>query len=185
MGNSGGGGGSDITRIGLIELAAPAADIDFQNIPATFSALQLVASLRSDRAGLAGVSLAIQLNGSAAAVYDYAYNLTDTQAGGSTTFGANDSDAEILIAQLAVPAALSDADQFAELQFLAPHYAGAHNKSGYLDLGSFLTVATETFRRRWGSWGWRDVAPIDRIRLFCAGGGNFVAGSHAALYGLK
>ena len=63
-------GGGALTLIEDILLAAPAATIDFQNIPTTYLSLLLLAKLRSDRGGAPVDGIRLRVNNDAGANYD-------------------------------------------------------------------------------------------------------------------
>lgn len=160
-------------------LSAPSATIDIQNISTAYSALRLIACLRSNLASTTEV-VKIARNSSTSQFYDMSMgsngSIFVTSDGGTASSGFNSN---------IMTADNSPANNFAFLEFNDPF-----NKTGNWDNG-------HTFY-------WASVAPYDvsatqvrhstgihfatqqttRLTLSGSSGGSFVAGSTVWLYGI-
>jgi hypothetical protein len=156
------------------ELTTTTANITFSSIPATFTDLQLVASVRALRTGFPADDLVIQFNGSTSNYSGkrvYAINATVT------------SDTQSDIRGFA-----SDADQTANVfgsnSFYIPNYLSTNAKSVSIDmvtetLGSDAPVGIFA-----GLWNPATQAAITSIKVFC-NNSSMVQYSTFYLYGIK
>lgn len=175
-----GAGGGAWTLIEDIELGAPAATIDFQNIPATYKHLHLIFSLRTDRAASEIDVLGMRFNNSAVG-YDWV-RAREWDEGTAKDSGLNDTEIE----PIHLPATNSQAGSFG---------AGTMDFPDYLDTGKMQAVRVSAGMMRSAAavnffitscFGqWRTTDAITRITLLVMLGTNFVAGSRATLYGIN
>ena len=160
-------------------LAAAAPNVNFSNIPQTYSHLFLIFTTRSDYSGFY-TQLAIQLNGDTGANYDgeHLYG----------TGGAVKASADVTATYahlLAIPAANATANCPASATIWIPNYGDTtffkiiitHNGT-FVQLGNSNANLTENLASLW-----RSTAAINQITLFPTQNSNFVAGSIFSLYG--
>lgn len=160
-------------------LSAPSATIDIENISTAYTALRLIACLRSDYASTQEI-VSIRRNGNTSGYYDMWMG-----SNGSIFSGSDGASAASAFNSNTMTASSSPANNFAYLEFNAPF-----NKTGNWDNG-------HTFY-------WTSVVPYDvserqvrhntglnfavgkttRLTLSGASGGSFVAGSTVWLYGI-
>ena len=177
------GESATIVAVGRVALAANAATIEFQNIPATYASLRLVLKARTSKATGTAESIAIHFNGESA---DTNYDRQAVRAFGTTIsadeeIGSGTAGAVKDIA--VVPISLSAASRFGMASIDIPFYAAtdAHKVA----IGrSFRPrgTTTGTFMIDWHSVCWSSTAAINRITLTPRDGSNFLAGSEAVLY---
>jgi hypothetical protein len=151
-----------------------AATFAFTSIPATYTDLLVVASLRSDRA-----SNSID-NG-------WVYFNSDTTSGnytkrrlwgdGSAVYSATTYDLDYYC-----PGSTATASTFGNLYYYIPSYAGSNNKSFSVDSSqeNNATIAINNFT----AGLWSSSSAISSI-TFDLNNGNFVQYSTATLYGIK
>lgn len=175
--------GGGLSAIADALLAAPAASFDIQNIPATYRHL-LVAVFGAFSDGGASTSQAIlcRFNNDAAANYDSLLTrmreadilVTDeTLAGTSMQLGFLRSASGV--------AGSGDG----ALIFI-PNYAQATlQKVAHALGGRKDALVTGNLTSITAAGWWRSTAAIDRITLLDGGGGNFITGSRATVYGLS
>jgi hypothetical protein len=147
------------------------ANIEFTSIPATFTDLKLVYSLRSDNAD---DYFALTLNGSSSS-----FTSRDIQGNGSSASSANRSDNLLVYTQ--DPSSMT-ADTFSSGEIYFPNYAGSTNKSFSQDTAYENNATGAGMALRAGLWS--NTAAITTIRIAKASG-NFVQHSTAYLYGVK
>lgn len=154
--------------------AGGAANIQFTSIPATYTNLYLVASLRSTADT---VITFIRFNG-------VTTNLSSRRLY-SASAGSASSDApttEISMAGGQNPSSYT-ASTFSNVGIYIPNYAGATNKSVSADY-----VNENNASAAWNGFTaglWSSTNAITQIQLLCSSGGNFVQYSSASLYGIK
>jgi len=154
------------------ELAAPAATITFDNIPATYEMLQLNIYARSDVAALSE-DVEITLNADAvAANYDF-QELTGT---GAVAAAARNAASQVI---MAIPAANEGANEFGGGVITIPIYTRTDGHKHLITLSG--TNENQVIIR---SSRWEDSSAITRIDLDLAGANNFVAGSIFELVGV-
>lgn len=174
------GGGGALTQITDVLLAAPAASIDIQNIPATDLHLLLVLSLRTDRPS-ADDGVWIRMNNDSAANYTYQRTFANNSLMAVTE---NDAVAQILAGEC--PAANGTASRFGAGDIWIPDYASAtKHKTIVSRLGSMATGAAGDKSTTQGAGTWANTAAINRLTLLPQIGGNFVTGSRATLYRMR
>jgi hypothetical protein len=156
--------------------AGGAATITFSSIPATYTDLVLVASLRSDLATTTA-PLAMRFNGSTSNIYSTAQlrgsgaAVTTNATGSQNAFDLGDC----------IPGSSSTSNTFASVSVVIPNYAGSTNK-----LYSFEGVAegniASTVYLVLNSGTWANTAAITQITINTAN--NWVQHSTAYLYGI-
>jgi hypothetical protein len=152
-------------------LGSAASNIEFASIPATFTDLKLVYSLRSDNGD---DYFALTLNGSSSS-----FTSRDIQGGGTSATSANRSDNLLVFTQ--DPSSMT-ANTFSNGDIYFPNYAGSTNKSFSQDTAYENNGTGAGMALRAGLWS--NTAAITTIRIAKASG-NFVANSTAYLYGVK
>lgn len=159
-------------------LAAAAASIDIQNIPASFRHLLLVGYFR-DTSGNSVDTLLARLNNDSGANYDdQRMNASAGTVSAGELFGQTSAD----VGQATGGAAT--ANQYAPMVLFIPHYANATQNKALLSLqgnkssaltGGLTIAAKVAF--------WRSNAAINRLTLTPAAG-SLALDSRATLYGL-
>lgn len=180
------GSGGAITLIGSSILGGAQASFDTNtilggNIPGSYSHLRIVLYARFDDVATNSNAL-MQFNGDTAANYDYAGPFA-TGAGVITSEGNAAQTAFVLPR---IPAANATAGRFGCLVMDVPMYAGTTGSKMYVLIGTeAASTATSGVNSNPQGGTWRSTAAVTRIKLFDAGGGNFVAGSAFFLYGVS
>lgn len=155
--------------------ATSQATIDFSSIPATYTDLLVLCSLRNATASTAQNGW-IKFNGSATG---YAYKYLDGN-GAAASSGADDAATRIYIGQ--VDGANATASTFANIFIYIPNYASANYKSVLIE-GVQETNATTAYATASGGL-WSNTAAITSISLETTAG-NYTQYSTATLYGIK
>lgn len=164
-------------------LGAPAANIDFQSIPATYMELMLVWYGRTSAAVVLG-QLAIRFNNDSGANYsDASYYTNDPAVTGFTTLeNLSGQSSGSLGAMLGTSA--GSAVNMGSGVIHVPGYAGTtFQKNAIADYYVPPTGANTQQDRGFAGCLWQSSAAINRVTIFPRSG-NFVAGSRAVLYGL-
>ena len=160
------------TLIEAKTLTATTANITFSSIPATYTDLQLVASVRALRTGFPADDLVIQFNGTTAnhsgkRLYGYASSIT------------SDSQADIR-------GFASDADQTANVfgsnSFYIPNYLSSSYKSVSIDMVTENNGTDAPLGFFAGLWS--NTAAVTSIKVFC-NNSSMVTNSTFYLYGIK
>jgi hypothetical protein len=151
---------------------ATAADIDFQNIPATFDDLLLKLSLRGNRASV-DTEAYIKFNNNTSN-----YSSKTLYGTGSAASSATSASYPPIL----MNAANATASTFASIDIYIPNYAGSTNKSLSSDSVS-ETNATGAYQYLVAGL-WSNTAVIDRITI-TPSTDSFVTNSTAVLYGIK
>ena len=152
-----------------------AASIDFTSIPATYTDLCLVTSLRTDEAQYYRYHT-VKINNSTA-------NQTwrDIFAE-STTPGSQNASATYFYA----PAASATANTFSNNQWYFPNYAGSNNKSfSNENVSENNSGTTSQWILDFSASLWSQTTAINQITLVAYGTTKFVQYSTAYLYGIK
>jgi len=154
-----------------------ASTVEFTSIPATYTDLLLVFSLRSDRSA-SSISSSLIVNGSTSS-YSSRYIRGDgssvaSYTGASSYFNPGE-----------VPAATATSSTFGNGMVYIPNYAGSTNKSFSFDnvQENNTTGAYQTM----GAGLWSNTSAITSIEIGHRdyASGNFVQYSTATLYGIK
>jgi hypothetical protein len=158
-------------------LASPAATISFTSIPATFTDLCLVLSLRVTRATAAS-TICLTVNSSATG-----YSQKTLKGDGSAAESSGGTSL-VRIADLTVPANTATASTFGNQMIYFTNYASSNNKSISADSVSEQNGTTAYANLVAGLWA--DSAAISTISLNEPNGSsNFATYSTAYLYGVK
>lgn len=160
------------TLIEAKTLTTTTANITFSSIPATYTDLQLVASVRALRTGFPADDLVIQFNGSTSG---YSGRRLYAVGGGVSS----DSQADIR-------GFASDADQtsniFGSNSFYIPNYLSSEYKSVSIDMVTETNGSDAPMGIFAGLWS--NTAAITSIKVFC-NNSNMVQYSTFYLYGIK
>lgn len=170
------GGPGSLVYIDEQTLAASAASIDFQNIPATYKHLVLMGDLRGDTAA-ATVNVWVRLNGDSGANYDYEALAVD---GASVSRYAADAAAQFLVGN--AMASTGRANRFSGLRIEVPDYANTTREKSLLSHSVSIQPGGARSMNSFGGQ-WRSTVAINRL-TFLPSVGNFVAGSRLTLYAL-
>ena len=180
MGRTSGGSGGAVTLISSQVLAAPAANITFSAIPATYNHLRLVALLRSVYAA-EDDTLSIRVNGVITNVYTYA----ELQALVSAVTANPENDNSALYVPIAAASSYGPTASQLTVE-IAGYTLTTFNKvlqvfTGYADPSypaAGVLVASQVGVAN-GS-----EAAVTSLALSLASGSNFATGSAAWLYGV-
>lgn len=162
--------------IAKVTLGSNAANIEFTSIPATYTDLLLVVSLRTARSATED-EVHIQFNS------DTGNNYSARTLRGSGSVADSLSNATTnAIKRMYMCAASNTASTFGNAEVYIPNYAGSTNKS--LSISSVMeTNATQAWSV--GIAGlWASTSAITSIKLFSETSNNLVSGSSAYLYGI-
>jgi len=155
-----------------------ASSIDFTSIPATYTDLLLITSVRSSDAAIrTPLNITVASSGSGYSsklVRGYDNTTVDSASGGSTSINT-----------FRVPAAGNTSSVFSNDSTYIPNYAGSNYKSMSLDNTMETNLSTGTTNYLSLSAGlWSNTTAINQMSL-TLGAGNFVQYSTAYLYGVK
>lgn len=173
----GGSGPSASTElIAETTLAAAAASISFTSIPQTYRHLAVVLQTRNDTASNQDVMF--RLNADTGTNYDFQYTEADATA---TTVNRSTNQTAVTVGR--TPGTGGAAGNAALIDVLVGDYRGTtFNKRVRSHVA--WSEATNTIIYRAVAGHWRNTAAVTRIDLQPASG-NFLAGTVAALYGIK
>ena len=152
-----------------------AANIEFTSIPATYTDIALLCSLRGSISNVTGK---ITFNSNAS---NYSYKFLSGN-GSSTENESNASTSSIQIYGLYNSSSYT-ASTFANALVYIPNYAGSNNKSVSID-----TVSENNATGAYASLGaglWSDSSAITSIKIDLNSAGTFTQYSTATLYGIK
>ena len=152
-----------------------AADITFSSIPATYTDLLLLTSIRTNRTGTEEDSVNLEFNG-----VGTAYTRRNLRGNGASASSLSGSDLLFLLNQNADG---STASTFSNASIYIPNYAGSTNKSVSVDAVSENNATTA-----WANLSanlWSNTAAITSIKLTPNVGPNFMQYSTATLYGIS
>lgn len=158
------------TLIAHTELGSAQANITFSSIPATFTDLVLVYSLRSSGGSS---NFGIRFNGSAS-------NFTNRWMYGTGASVASSSDFGNFIG--VAPNSGWTASTFGNGQLYIPNYAGSSNKSWSVDAVSEQN-ATESYQTIVAGL-WSQTTAINSLQIYQYQGNNIAQFSSATLYGI-
>lgn len=150
-----------------------AASMNFSSIPATYTDLKLVASLRSNRAGNVKDTIDLKIN-----------NVTTTlsqkylQGNGS---GASSGSLANYWGE--TDAATATASVFGNMEFYFPNYASANYKSFSIDTVSEDNATLSIAELLAGLWS--TTTAMNQLTLLPVSGTAWVQYSSATLYGIK
>ena len=152
-----------------------AATIDFSSIPATYTDLCVLFSLRGDRSAI-DLETYVKLNNTTTG-YSYR-NLYGNPTLGTPVGSGNGNTYPMILAN----GATATASTFANSMLYIPNYAGSNNKSMSIDAVSENNASSAYTYLVAGLWS--NSAAINQITL-TPFSGNFVQYSTAYLYGIK
>jgi hypothetical protein len=151
-----------------------AANMEFTSIPATYTDLIVVASMRSD-AAVVSPNVKLQFNGSTTG-----YSERLVYGNGSAAASANRASTEIIY--IYGNGSSATASTFGSLNVYIPNYASSNNKSVSADTVNENNATAATAGLDAGLWS--NSAAITSIRL-TPDSGSFVQYTTASLYGIK
>ena len=153
-----------------------AADIEFTSIPATYTDLVVLTSLRGTTSAVS-VSGQLRFNSSTSG-----YGLKYLQGSGSAASSGDFSATTSLIYLGDIPAATGTTSTFANVLVYVPNYAGSNNKSisvdGVEERNNAAAYATLVAAK------WDNASAITSVKLYPSSG-NWVQYSTAYLYGIS
>ncbi len=185
LGESGGdlawiapGGAGNYTLIEDKHLAAPAATIDFQNIPQTYKHLELITFL-SVSGAVAGTNVPTTFNNDTGNNYDWFREAFRVGADVKTeTIGG------AYMGSIPTTGSAAVAGSIAGCKAFIPDYTDTSNHKSFTSIGHVKQVNSSGNVFLWNGAGWwRSASAINRITL-TSPSGNFIAGCRASLYGL-
>lgn len=160
--------------IAKVSLGSDAANIEFTDIPGTYTDLYLVASLRSDRSSMADIVKA-RLNGATSDTSHSSRELTGNgSAAGSSAYSA--------AYPLYCAGNTATSNTFGNGEIYFPNYAGSTNKS-FSGTSVQETNGSESYIQA-SACLWSSTAAITAIKLLPTYGSNLKSGSTAYLYGI-
>lgn len=160
-----------------------AATIDFTSIPATYTDLQLVMSVRSSNATNGDLVEAL-FNSTASSITGKRLEgvVSGSPYVASDSLNVNQAGAQRIYVG-ACSAALDTASTFGSVQLYVPNYAGSTNKSTAGDGVGENNASTNTLAISAGLWSNSAAITTISISLFRTGA-SFVQYSTATLYGI-
>jgi len=161
-----------MTLISTTTLGSNAASIEFTSLPATFTDLFIVYSLRHSNSG--NETARIDFNG--VSTSQTARNLIGWGSGVSSASYTN-----LLIRD--IPGTDTTSNTFSSTQVYIPNYAGSTNKSVSIDHVT-ENNATNAYFSGIVAGLWSNTAAITSVKILDQDGGSLVAGSTASIYGI-
>jgi hypothetical protein len=164
-------------KIASYSATGSVANIDFTSIPATYTDLQLLLSLRSSSAlGVGNVGINLTINGSTA-------NRTQRRIFGVGTTVGSDSGSNNAI-RATLPTSIDTANTFGNLSLYFPNYSGSTNKSFGVDNVAENNSATANELDITAGL-WSITSAITSLSFTLGDASNFVQYSTAYLYGIS
>jgi len=168
-----------MTVIEHIELTGSESSIVLDEIPADYTDLIIVLSLRSSFTGGSNSNMLLRLNDSTGT-----YTTRGLQGNGSSTSSSDNIDvifSGYTYIGSALPSATTTANTFSNVQLYFPNYASSNAKSFSTD-SVMENNATYSVQHILGHL-WSGTAAINKVEIFDSNG-NFVQYSSATLYGI-
>ena len=168
-------------KIASVSLSSAASSIDFTSIPATYTDLQVMYSLRTSLTGgpYQYDDLGVRLNTDTGSNYS---RLTLVSRQG--TIGSNKTSPTSFMDAYATDATDATANIFGNGYFYIPNYAGSSYKTlssdGVTENNSASDVITGFSAGLWSS-----TSAVTSIKIYSQNGTNFVQYSTATLYGIS
>lgn len=150
-----------------------AASIDFTSIPATYTDLQIVASVRTDESNTFA-ALYIKFNNNTSS-YSSRMLFGNGVSAGSLTKSTTET--------VDINAASNTASVFTNLSVYIPNYAGGNNKSFSID-SAHEQNGTAAYAEMTGNL-WSNTSAINQVTFYLASTFKFVQYSSVSLYGIK
>lgn len=164
-----------ITKIQTVTVGSGgAASIDFTSIPATYTDLLVVASMRGN-GGAGSRNMNIRLNSNTANYRELMLDSNGSSASSANTTGS-------LINWAASNDSASTSSTFSNVSIYIANYAGATNKSISID-ASTENNATANINRITAAL-WSNTSAITSVNLLPESGVSWVQYSSATLYGI-
>ena len=166
--------------IAKIALSANAASIDFDNIPAAYDHLKLMASLRSTD-NVKRTIIRVRFNGDTGARYDYSFHTTDN----NSSYNETAADDEWRAAD--IPGASAASGVFGDVEIMIPFYRHPNRRRTFRSFGHAYSDRSSVIGRVYQTWRsgyWRSAAAINRILIYPPSD-KLASGSVAALYGIS
>jgi hypothetical protein len=160
--------------------AGGAASIDFASIPATYTDLVLVGSLRGGSGGAAQDSFGVRVNNDASSIYT---NLSLYGNGSAAESGVNASVVYLGYLNTFIPVSGSTASTFGSFSLYLPNYTSANYKSSSLDIVAENNTATAYATLSAGLYA--STSAINRLTIYDRDYSSFAEFSSATLYGIK
>ena len=151
--------------------------IEFTNIPATYTDLQLVVTARSIRVGAERDSMELSFNSNTSGYSGKTVNGNGATAGSNTCYGTAS------INRMDVNGATSTSNSFSNIAIYIPNYTSSNNKSVSVD-SVYEDNTTNAFQYLIAGL-WSNSAAITSIKLGLEIGPTFVQYSSAYLYGIS
>jgi len=160
--------------------AGGASTIEFTSIPATYTDLYVLLSLRDNRASTSGDNVKVTFNSDTSSVYSYRLLYGDGSSAGSAS-GSSEAQTRIQYAS----ADNQTASTFGSLNMYVPNYTSSNAKSISSE-GASENNATEAYMGLTaGLWNPATQAAITSIKFAPYNGTNWKQYSTATLYGIK
>ena len=166
-----------VEAISAVTLSAAQANVEFNNIPSTYTHLQIRAIMRDNRSSNPD-SLNIQFNSDTAANYSYHYLSGD----GSAPDAAGAASTNYMFFGR-FPGADQTANIFGVMIVDILDYANTNKYKTARCLGGYDLNGSGLLR--FDSGNWRSLSAIDTIKIYPASGTLFTQYSSFALYGVK
>lgn len=162
--------------------ASSVADINFTSIPATFTDLKVVYSLRTNLTGGPYYfdDLAVRLNGDTGSNYS---RLTFRAREGSV--GSNKTVPTTFMDLYSVNAANATSNTFSNGEFYISNYASSNYKSLSSDGVTDNNSPVDKVQIGFSAGLWSSASAVTSIKLYSQNASNFVQYSTAYLYGIK
>jgi hypothetical protein len=162
-------------------LASTATSVTFSSIPATYTDLKLVASIRTDRTASPGENIRVQFNLDTGSVYST--RLIDGD-GTIAYSGSGSSEASILAGYGNTD--LSTSNTFSNFEIYIPNYLSTTAAKSILSDSVVENNSSTGYNTLFaGLWNPATQAAITAIKLFPQLGLNFKINSSFYLYGIK
>lgn len=155
-------------------LSSDTADIEFTNIPSTYTDLYIVGSIRSTRANTNDACKA-RINGAAS---DTSHSSRLLYSDGASA--ASGTTSYLFVADTV--SANNTANTFTSFEMYVPNYAGSTNKSFSITHAHETNGSTAYIGATAAQWS--STSAITSIRFFLLTGPNFKSGSSFYLYGI-
>lgn len=159
--------------------AGGASSIDFTSIPATYTDLKIVASLKDNFADTEN-AYTVKFNNSSTS--DYSIR-TVFGRGGVGTFASASASSQTSLGLGDSTAATGTASTFNSAEIYIPNYAGSTNKSVLADTVTEANASRAIAKLTAGLRANTDA--INQVTISTTGGASFIQYSTAYLYGIK
>ncbi len=179
--------GGQSNLLGEVVLTADQLNIDFTNIPATYSDLHLVIKVRTDRAAndLDGVKLQLGTGGILDTGSNYDSFAVEQNLGATLKAEDQAVDRMRMGGRFSIPGDSAPADAFGAMVIDIPGYTDIVGHQSVISWSGIASadVSPDALRTGRSIGLWRNTGVVDTIRLSSENAANFVAGSSFRLYG--